>query len=171
MKRKNVILIIIGIFVVILLSFFGYNLIDKQKEKNLQTQEKITTMKNDYELFAKEATHFNEIKVNYDKKMNHIFYNTLPDENENILKIIEEYHSSLKNITKIGNRLKENCELNLKKEEVKTICESYKTSYNTANEVYKQDIEKYKKLILDYNEWAKNDSEYKELKEYQEKED
>lgn len=171
MKRKYVIFIIIGVLTIILLSFIGYNFIDEQKEKRIENQEKITTIKNDYDLFSKEATHFNEIKAKYDNKINSIFYNTLSSENEAILKILEEYKNSIKKITEIGNRLKENCELSLTKEEIKTICESNETSFNTAKEVYNQDIEKYKKLILDYNEWVKNRTDYKELKEYQETEE
>ncbi len=167
MKKKHVI-IIIGLLTVILLSFVGYNFIDQQKEKKLQNQEKITTMKNDYDLFSKEASHFNEIKANYDKKISNLYYSTLPDENETILKIIEEYQKSIKSITEIGNRIKENCELKIEKEDVNTICESYNTSYHTANEIYKQDMEKYKKLISDYNEWAKDKSEYPKLKAFEE---
>ena len=168
MKKKNVIFIIVGIIVILLLSFLGYNIIDKQKEKNQQTQEKIATIKNDYESFSEEAKQFNEMKSNYDEKINSVFYNTLSNENEEILSIVSEYKKSYKNLEEIGNRLKENCEQSFKKEEINTICESYKTSYKTAVDVYIQDIEKYKKLILDYNEWAKNQSEYQELEEYQE---
>lgn len=168
MKQKHIIIVAIGIVLFLILGVFGYFLFQNWREDVKKREDEIVKLKNDYDLFSTEAKNFNSLKEEYDKEMNLIYYNTLSEKKETIENILGEYKISKNSLETLGTSLEKGCESFASRKDLQSICHSYKTSLETANNVYKEDVTKYQELITKYNEWVDTHPDYSKIEEYKE---
>lgn len=168
MKKKQIILLTILGVIVLAFCIGGYFVFQAWNEDVRKRDEEIITLKEEYKIFSEEATIFNEKKSELDKKLNEIYYNTLKNENEAILSMINSYKESKSHLVELGNSMNTKCERYSKKSNLTNLCSSYKTSLETAEKIYGEDITRYQKLIVEYNNWVETHPEFEKIEEYQE---
>ncbi len=167
MKNKKVIIIIAVILLVVIGIIFAIsNVMNAIKKDAEQTQKQIEEINVLYENFNENAVLFNERKEAYDKLMDKVYYTTIPKENEKILTALQVYDQVIGEIIKDGNQLKEKCNVYYSDTETMQKCSSYKITYESAMTLFIADVKRYNTLVENYNEWTKENSEYKKISTY-----
>lgn len=167
MKNKKIIVFILVFFLILLGIAYGiFNVVDMLKKDAEQAENQMREIDLLYEQLNDNAILFNEKKKEYDALMKDIYYTTVPEQNDAIVKVLKEYDEIIANIQKNGNQLNEKCDVYYNNSETNQKCSSYKISYESAMTLFIADLRRYNTLVNDYNEWTKENIGYQEINTY-----
>lgn len=164
--KKVVISVIVVIIVFISLFICVFKALKKDK-KNSELKE--IEVNEYYKSFNETASNFNNQEEKYKEIIENIYYSTVKDEKEKLLKTIKEYDETLKKLTQEKEKLEKRCNIYYENIETRKKCDSYKISYEQAKQVFKNDIKLYNKLVEEYNAWTKTKNINDSLEEYKTK--
>lgn len=164
MKKNKIIIgsvLIILLCVVFVFSIFQVSeSIKKQEQKVQEEKEEIQT---NYQKLNNLAANFNEKKEEYNNQYTNLFYEELPEKAPEFERVLEEYTKIVRQIKEVGQNLEIKCQKDYSDNTIERNCTSAKISAKNAQEVYENDVEKYNKLIINYNSWTKSNTTYPKL--------
>lgn len=166
MKKKVIIIVTVILIIFLLIGVGIFKIVDSIRQDSKNAQKQIEEVATYYEEFNKNALAFNEKKKAYDDLMDKMFYTTISKNNESLLKILNEYDEIIGKIKENGNILEDKCSVYYRDNETMQKCSSYKITYESAMTVFINDVKRYNNLVINYNEWTKENTTYKPIKEY-----
>lgn len=171
MKKNKLILVVVTILMIILGIILGiFKIIDSIKKDNLKIEQQIKEINEYYNNLDESASLFNSNKEQFDKLMNNMYYVNVKEDNEKVLKVLEEYDEIISKIIDSSKNLENRCNIYYKDIEVMQKCNSYKISYESAMTIFKEDIKRYNNFVDNYNKWTEDNNNYNKISSFVSKE-
>ncbi len=161
-----------GIIIALLALGIGiFQIITNIKEKEREELERQNLIKEEintnYNIFNELATKFNEQKQELNNTLSQLYYQTIPEKNEEITNLLDVYSDIIKSLKETSLKLEKVCPNEFTDSDLKRKCASYKISLENAINVYQEDILSYNNLIEEYNKWIKTQEGYLEILKYE----
>lgn len=165
--KKNKVIIISILVVAILLTFITFFIISIRRDK-LETKKVMNTIIKKYDIFEKKVLKFNEFR---DEVYTTVFADTYYDaigssysDNNNRIKKLEEI---IDEVEKSANQLKKYCKnVYYSDSDVNRKCSSFKSLYEEVINSFVSDIDKYNKVLDNYNNYIKDSGGGETLEKY-----
>ena len=166
-KKKWIIWFVCILFLLVLFVFGIYKMIQNINIDKEELQKQESSVQSHYAHFNEIATSFNEQKKKIDNLINAIYFTTLPEQNEKIIKELDAFRKVIEEMNKIANTLQKLCQATYVNQQINNYCASFLISYDTATTLYQDTVANYNTLIKQYNEWREgNNSKYEALLPY-----
>lgn len=147
MKKRIIIVVILLVFIGGL-SYFIYSF----SKDNKEVKKNIDIINKDYEEFYTLSMDIDNVRGEYAKIIADSYYETLNDNSDKISELLNKYKDNINKIRKTEKELSKLCKIYYSINNVEQKCNSYKVTYKTINDYYKQDIDGYNSLVDKYNE-------------------
>lgn len=164
-KKLAIFMLVSGILLVVsgIITFICKEISDMNKEK----KEIETNITNNYEKFRQDSEKFENIRNTYYSDVaNNLFPETVKDNYQNWILVLDEYTTIVDSAEKNSYYLKEKCiDKYYPNQDIKNKCDSFIIAYETLINYYTKDIISFNNVINEYytkNEINKEESEIKE---------
>lgn len=166
MKKNRVVIISISVIVVLLI-FITFFIISIRRDK-LETKKVMNTIIKKYEVFEKKVLKFNEVRDEvYTTVFADTYYDTLSSSYSDNNKKIKNLEGVIDEVEKSADQLKKYCKnAYYSDSDVNRKCSSFKSLYEEVVNSFVSDIDKYNKLLDDYNNYIKNSGAGEKLDKY-----
>lgn len=166
-KKKWIIWFACILFLFVLSSLGIYKIMQNIKIDKEELQKQESSVQENYARFNKVATSFNNQKKKIDSFIQEVYFTTLPEQEEKMVKELNTFREIIEEMNEIGKTLQELCQVTYVNQQINNYCTSFEISYDTARTLYKDTVANYNGLICQYNEWRGDNSKYKELFSYE----
>lgn len=153
--NKKIIISIIIVIIVVILTLIIYNFFKNYQKDKKETQEKINTIIDNYDLFKSQSNEITKERDNiYSEIFSNNYYEEMNNKIENFNNLLTNYENSIKKIDNDSKNLKIECKnIRIMNSEINQKCGSFNDNYEVIINLFVNDIEMFNKNIDDYNEW------------------
>ena len=135
------------------------------KKNDQEMKEKEAKVISDYDKFKGNVVLFTSVRDKvYSNIFNDLYYTTMTANHESWQVILTEYKDTVIKIEASSSSLEKNCfHIIYKNQKTNKLCNSFKKNNELIINYYVKDIKKYNNYINKYNDWVKNNPDYKAL--------
>ena len=170
--------ILLGISCILSGAIYAYVKTFKDARKEIVRKETLIAdeIGNVYKTFYDKATELTENRDKFIEDMSNyfVFYSSMPDEYEKMIKEINKYETLIKESEDISSYLNDKCKTTYSVKEANEKCYAYYINLESSINVFIGDIEYFNSKIEEYNKWIETENksviatkQYKELKKYE----
>ncbi len=149
-KKLAMVVLIVGlIFIIMGITIGTYLYIDNQNKEDQKTEDNIL---NSYDVFKNNIDIFNNERATYyDSVDKNLFPESVEEEYENWIAVLNTYTNAIDVVEESSKELKEQCVNKYhSNEDVKNKCESFVIAYETVVNYYTKDINTFNQTIENY---------------------